>query len=318
MDDLAADPATAPPPSVSAGEKLRRAREARGLTLDEVAARTRVPLRHLQAIETSDYLHLPSPTYAVGFAKAYARAVGADEVAVAADVRGEVAQLGRRLPEYQPYEVADPARVPSRAIAIVGIAVAIAVVVLAALWLGSGWMGAGPSGRADAPAPVTPAASAPVPAAAPAAPAGGQVTLTATDEVWLRVYDADNKTLYLGTMKPGERFDVPAGANAPKINVGRPDKLQVTLNGSAVPPLGSGARPIKDVAVDATSIGARLSGEGAASTAAAPAGATAATPTGRPSQPVAGQERHRPRRPLTETQRANLASAAAARSGRTP
>ena len=36
--------------------------------------------------------------------------------------------------------------------------------------------------------------------------------LTATDEVWLRVYDADNKTLYLGTMKPGERFDVPAGA----------------------------------------------------------------------------------------------------------
>jgi cytoskeleton protein RodZ len=105
------------------------------------------------------------------------------------------------------------------------------------------------------------------------------VTLAATDEVWLRVYDAENKTLYQGTMKQGDRFDVPAGAREPKINVGRPDKLQVTLNGSAVPPLGSGARPIKDVRVDAASIAARLSGaaaSGATTTLSAGSGAAVA------------------------------------------
>jgi len=86
------------------------------------------------------------------------------------------------------------------------------------------------------------------------------VTLAATDEVWMRVYDADNKTLYLGTMKPGDRFDVPRDAKDPMINVGRPDKLTVTLNGANVPPLGTGERAIKDVRVGAVAIAARLSG----------------------------------------------------------
>ena len=49
-----------------------------------MAARTRVPLRHLEAIEQGAYEALPSQTYAVGFARAYARAVGLDEVATAA------------------------------------------------------------------------------------------------------------------------------------------------------------------------------------------------------------------------------------------
>ena len=180
---------------------------------------------------------LPSPTYAVGFASAYARAVGADEVEIARDVRGR-AEIDRPAapPEYQPYETADPARVPSRGLVIVAV--------------GARAGAAGARGRAVVrhrpvprrrrrPArPVAARARGRLPATTPRraapAPTGGQVTLAATDEVWLRVYDADNKTLYIGTMKPGERFDVPADANDPMINVGRPDKLQVTLNGSAV------------------------------------------------------------------------------------
>ena len=99
------------------GERLREAREHRGLSLAEVAARTRVPQRHLEAVEAGDYRALPSPTYAMGFAKAYARAVSADEVAIAQDVRRELDRLGPRQPEYVPYETADPARVPSRGVA---------------------------------------------------------------------------------------------------------------------------------------------------------------------------------------------------------
>lgn len=240
------------------GERLRAARERHGMSLAEIGARTRVPLRHLEAIEESNYGALPSPTYAVGFVRAYARAVGEDEVTLARDVRAEALKAPRATPQYQPYEVADPTRVPSRGLVIAAAGLALAIVVLAVLYFASGLF----RGTGQAPAAAPPVAVA-VPAAQPSAapPAsGGQVTLTATDEVWLRVYDSADKTLFTGTLKAGERFDVPPDADKPMINVGRPDKLQVTLNGSNLPPLGTGERAIKDVPVGARALAERVRG----------------------------------------------------------
>ena len=51
------------PPRV--GDILRAAREEQGLSLDEIASRTRVPSRHLAMIESGDLSRLPassSPT----------------------------------------------------------------------------------------------------------------------------------------------------------------------------------------------------------------------------------------------------------------
>ncbi len=241
------------------GERLRAAREEKGLTLAEIAARTRIPQRHLEAIETSDFAGLPSATYAVGFVRGYARAVGADEVALARDTRIEVSNTIRTKPQYEPYEIADPSRVPSRGVVIVASGLALAVLVLAILWFMTGVFSS--EGTSDtAPAVVTsaPVVVAPVPASTPVG--GGRVALVANAEVWVRIYDADNKTLYLGTMKPGERFEVPPGANNPMINVGRADQLTVTLNGSQVAPLGTGERAIKDVPIGAAALAARQAG----------------------------------------------------------
>src|SRR4051812_10422297 len=105
------------------GERLREAREAQGLSLDEVAARTRVPLRQLQAIEDGNYAALPSITYSVGFAKAYARAVGADEVAIGRDVRAQdTQQPAVRRTEYVAYELDEPKREPTGLVAVIGVA----------------------------------------------------------------------------------------------------------------------------------------------------------------------------------------------------
>lgn len=243
----------------TAGERLREMRESQGLALAEIAARTRVPIRHLEAIEKSDFSALPSPTYAVGFAKAYARAVGLDEAAIGREIRAtrDVSRPDR--PSYQPYEASDPARVPPRGLAMVTAVIALVALIGFAIWYGSAWLGEGSSAPVAATQDVPPAAPADAPPPAPAAAspaAGGPVVLTANDVVWLRIYDGD-KRLYEAEMKPGDRYEVPGDAAHPMINVGRPDKLTVTVGGRAVPPLGTGERAIKDVEISAAALLAR-------------------------------------------------------------
>ncbi|HVO12868.1 MAG TPA: DUF2914 domain-containing protein [Vicinamibacteria bacterium] len=60
------------------GEQLRRAREAHGVTLAAVAEATRIPRRHLEALERSDLEALPSGPFAKGYIEAYTRFLGVD------------------------------------------------------------------------------------------------------------------------------------------------------------------------------------------------------------------------------------------------
>ena len=76
-------------PLMGVGERLRRAREAAGKSLAEIAAETRIPQRHLTLIEDGAFDALPARTYAVGFSRSYASAVGLDPRAIADEVRAE-------------------------------------------------------------------------------------------------------------------------------------------------------------------------------------------------------------------------------------
>ena len=60
------------------GDELRRAREARGLTLDAVAATTRIVRRHLDALERSDLDALPPGPFGKGYLRTYATLLGID------------------------------------------------------------------------------------------------------------------------------------------------------------------------------------------------------------------------------------------------
>jgi cytoskeleton protein RodZ len=107
-------------PLLTAGARLRDARLAAGLSVEEISARTRIARRHLEAIEEDRYSQLASRTYAVGFSRAYARAVGLDESAIAGAVRTELArqeELNPRQPRGENFEPGDPARVPSSSLA---------------------------------------------------------------------------------------------------------------------------------------------------------------------------------------------------------
>lgn len=65
--------------SLTLGEKLRQARESRGITISEVAEQTRISALYLESIENNDYRGLPGGIFNKGFVKSYAKYVGIDE-----------------------------------------------------------------------------------------------------------------------------------------------------------------------------------------------------------------------------------------------
>jgi len=65
--------------SETIGTILRRERELRAISLEEVAQTTRVPLRTLRALEEDDADALPAEVFVRGFLRAYARSLGLDE-----------------------------------------------------------------------------------------------------------------------------------------------------------------------------------------------------------------------------------------------
>jgi cytoskeletal protein RodZ len=61
------------------GEELRRAREARGMDVEAVCQTTKVPVRHIRALESGDLDELPGGVFRRGFVRSYLGAVGLEE-----------------------------------------------------------------------------------------------------------------------------------------------------------------------------------------------------------------------------------------------
>ncbi|KQN04560.1 XRE family transcriptional regulator [Sphingobium sp. Leaf26] len=262
------------------GAKLRAAREAQGLSIQDVATRTRIAQRQLEAVERDDYAALPGIPYAVGFARAYARAVDLDEVAIAAEVRHGVHNSDIGANRYEAFEPVDPARVPPRRLAWVVLAIVVVLIAGYTVW------------RTQLMTPPTTeeiaqdkqeATGARPAGAAPAAPVVQTVVFTAVDDVWLRIVDEAGERLKDGTLKKGESFTLPADAKGPTILTGRPQALNVTVGGKPIPPLGAPDRTISDVPVSAAALLARAA-ETPAAPAAAPATIPARAPAARPAQ----------------------------------
>ncbi len=224
------------------GERLRSAREARGMSLDDVATMTRVPIRHLQHIEKGEWDSLPAITYSVGFARSYAKAVGLNGSEIGADLRAQLGG-GQNNPAAASYEPADPARVPPKTLAIVAAVIAMLLVGGYFIWRSATLGATDPEAQAAAfETPIgpeaEPKAGAPArPGAAPA-PASGPVVLTALDDVWISVTQPGAGSLYQNTLKRGERYEVPATAQGALLRVGRPEALAVSTTG---PVAGAGA-----------------------------------------------------------------------------
>jgi cytoskeleton protein RodZ len=221
------------------GERLREAREKMKLSLDDVAAQTRIPLRHLSSIETGDWENLPAPTYTIGFAKNYAAAVGLDRTEIGNQLREEMGGQRFAANATDVFEPADPRRTMPKGLVIGAI---LAVVVLIALmsWLNNRSLQPNDEATQQAATKTNAPAAQPTPAqpVAPSAPAAqGAVVLAATAPAWIQVTD-QGKTLFEGMLQPGQTYAVPATATAPMLKAGKPEALTVTVAGATAPTIG--------------------------------------------------------------------------------
>ena len=244
------------------GEELRRERTRQGLTLEAVCARTKIPIRSLEAIEAEGFDRLPGIVFTRNFVRLYA-------LVLKLEPEGMISRLPRVDIDSAP--LPDPPRRSGRGKWDPRLTAAIASVAFlcAAGLAGTGaWyyyihyahpfvitVAAAPAPKssvlvkATVPAtPVVPQVSAPVSAVAntevAANPGTGgvdtgrpvQVILTARDVVWVQI-TADGHTAFEGTLRPNDTRTVAADAQV-KILAGNAGGLDISLNGKALDPIG--------------------------------------------------------------------------------
>lgn len=232
------------------GERLRNAREAKRLTLEDASAQTRIRPAYLQALEDEAFDQLPGPIYAKGFLRVYAAVLGLDPDDLVAVYPEAFAAPRSSLMEHPAEVPIRPVAAPSRARRFS--AYALAVLFIAASIVGyvgyQGWRAfnapvevAAPPAIRPAPAPSPAPTPAPAPAAAPAplpqvtAPGTVAVTIRAQGSTWIRVTVDGRRTfegfLILGDIRTWSGREV-------TVRLGNAPVSLVDVNGRrvAIPP----------------------------------------------------------------------------------
>lgn len=154
-----------PPKKLKVGERLKAARLENGFSLEEVAAEVKIKTQHLEALEEGHYGDLPSRTYALGFVRSYAHALGLPVDEMAEQCRQETAF--QAPPRFAPISVPAAATenpLPSASIVLLCALLAFVIYVV-------GYAFFRPA-VTSAPAPEQVLSTAPAPVAAPAATVG--------------------------------------------------------------------------------------------------------------------------------------------------
>jgi cytoskeleton protein RodZ len=244
------------------GEVLKREREMRGVSRDEVCAATRISNRFLEALETEQWEVLPGGIFNRGFVRAVARFLGLDEDDLLAEY--DLAMIERpsqaetsHTPPLPPQVVTTPKRhrLVLRA-ALVGVFLALG-------WLGWSWYYRTElrSAKAGAIAPaavrealqrqaVAPPENSSATISAPAAGAANsrnagtqplELKIEAGKETTLSV-SADGSKIFEGNMIAGQSRTFTA-QDAIDISAKDAGALLLELNGQTLAPLGAPGQP---------------------------------------------------------------------------
>ena len=257
------------------GENLKREREMRGVTLEEITTATRIATRFLQAIENEEWDQLPGGVFNRGFVRAMARYLGLDEENIVAEY---TLAVGDR-PSVPVWTGSPPVVTPEQPWLAWIIAAVIIICLLAGGWLGTRRLLAWRASRAAArvasasvdTSPVgtssttePPASSAAVAAAASPEPSDAAAASTMapptaaeaaaatppvtadSDPIKLKIQTAkrtkvivvaDNDVVFDGNMKAGENHFFSASDHF-QISAKDAGAVRLDLNGKPMAPIG--------------------------------------------------------------------------------
>jgi cytoskeleton protein RodZ len=238
------------------GITFKKAREAMGLTLDQVATETRIGTRFLEAIEKEEFHVLPGGIFSRGFVRSYAESVGLDTEKAVADFE--------RLSNYRDPSAMDDLRVStlhpgSLNRALYPIALAVLVILVIVVYMATRGSNttvnaSQPPASVIAPSPpptATPAPQPPVavdpqpaeteppPATGPIAAATDDLTLeiAATEATWVKVL-ADGRAVVQGEVLHSGMMRRFTAKNSISLVVGNAGGITIKVNDHAIHALG--------------------------------------------------------------------------------
>ena len=255
----------------SPGEYLKREREHRGVSLDDIFKATRVPLKHLEALEADNYDDMPHATFIKGYIKSYCKVLGVDETD--AVLRYEIYLKDKACSADNAKAVPRPRKIQRQPLLghlwgdrrnIIMVAVGVpAVVIIIIAFLIFGAKAPGPveveeqvaqeaqeaviyAEPADATGkPVSEAAPAPVKAVEKApepvkaveeAPMRHSLAVKAIETVWIQAVIDKGKPFDV-TLKQGDTV-VWKAAESLTLKIGNAGGVSLTFNGKQMPPVG--------------------------------------------------------------------------------
>jgi cytoskeleton protein RodZ len=261
------------------GASFKKAREFRGITLDQIAKETRISTRFLAAIEDEEFHLLPGGVFNRGFIRSYAERVGLDPDQAIADYE-RLASVG------EPSDIPSTENTPSTgrerhlypaAIAILAVAIGIFYFVTresrpVQTATQPPVSKPAPPVQQPAPAPAAPAETAPDPNAIPvadqtppptavSAPTPAPVTappraatqaltldVEAHEQTWIKVTSDGNSANAGGEiLEPGMRRKFTA-ANSLYISIGNAAGCTLKINDKVMKPLGKSGQ-VKSVTI---------------------------------------------------------------------
>jgi cytoskeletal protein RodZ len=249
----------------SFGDWLRRQREMREINLRDIADRTKISLRYLEAMEADHFDLLPAPIFAKGFLREYARYVGLSPD----DVVNHY--LSVHHPEQLPGDPKEDTKVRSRPKPVdagqppvrrnwsYGLVLALAGLVLLVLVSIAAWFADRRSEKpANAAAPPPIAAPPPAPMARKIAPPPPQpkapleVSLDFTKDCWVEAV-IDGKNRFSELRVQGEALQLEAGQSI-VLTLGNAGAVDIQVNGYPLALGKADGEVVRDLLVDLNTV----------------------------------------------------------------
>lgn len=230
---------------MSVGETLVRAREAAGLSVEELSAQTRIRGGLIRQIEADDFSGCGGAVYARGHLRSLAKAIGTDPGELLAEFdrshADEPAPALVPVPAVDPHEAARAERKQPNWAAAMAVALVVICVLAGVSLLGNRGSGGGHNTAGGAGQPSTPAVTSTPSSTPPASPPPGSLARVRTDQAialirvttnqtWMSVSTLSGRLLFQGLLGAGQQR-LFKDAHGLRLVIGNAPAVDLVANG---------------------------------------------------------------------------------------